>query len=160
MRPAIETHDREQTQAAGRRLASLLLPGDVITLVGDLGAGKTTLTQGVAEGLGVKGPVTSPTFNLLLVHEARLVLNHFDLYRFEREEQLEDIDFWGVLESGGVSLIEWGDRFPGALPDEYLRITIQRLSENARRISAEGHGERFLQLAQAWMNTCGEEEKA
>lgn len=155
MSSAIETHDRQQTQAAGRMLAALLRPGDVIALVGDLGAGKTTLVQGVAAGLGVIGPVTSPTFNLLLVHEGRLALNHFDLYRFDHARQLEDIDFWGVMESGGVSLIEWGDRFPAALPDDYLQVSLERVGEMDRRIHAEGHGTRGKQLARAWLEALG-----
>lgn len=154
---ALDTDDRERTQAAGRALAGLLRPGDVVALVGELGAGKTTFSQGVAAGLGVMGPVTSPTFNLLLVHEGRLALNHFDLYRFDHAAQLEDIDFWGVLESDGVSLIEWGDRFPEALPEEHLLVRIERLSETRRRILVQGRGERGEALARDWAVATGAE---
>jgi tRNA threonylcarbamoyladenosine biosynthesis protein TsaE len=100
-----------------------LRAGDVVLLSGDLGAGKTQFVQGVARALGVaEGEVTSPTFNILLSYEGTatggspITLNHFDLYRLEKAEQLVDIDFAGVLESGGVCFIEWADKFPAAMP--------------------------------------------
>ena len=90
----------------------------MVVLSGDLGAGKTQLTKGLAAGLGVVEPVTSPTFNILLVHEGRIPLYHFDLYRLEFAEQLDDLDYWGTLEADGVSVVEWGDRFAEAIPEE------------------------------------------
>ena len=139
------------TRAAGGALAALLEPDDVVVLTGDLGAGKTAFTQGVGEGLGVSGAVVSPTFNILVAHSGRLVLNHFDLYRLEQAEQLEDIDFFGTLESGGVSLIEWGDRFRAALPDDLLAIDMTIAGPEARRLGVEGRGTRGAALAAAWL---------
>jgi tRNA threonylcarbamoyladenosine biosynthesis protein TsaE len=145
-----QTGDEEGTLAAGRALAPVLEAGDVVTLCGDLGAGKTAFVRGVAEGLGFDDPVTSPTFNMLVVHEGALDLNHFDLYRLDRASQLDDIDFWGVMESGGVSFVEWGDRFPESLPLEYLEIAIVFLDEDRREFRVRPVGARPERLADAW----------
>jgi tRNA threonylcarbamoyladenosine biosynthesis protein TsaE len=155
MTPVIETRSAEATLRAGAALAGCLEPGDVVVLTGDLGAGKTTLTQGVARGLAVEGPVVSPTFNILVVHPGRLTLNHLDLYRLTREAELEDIDFYATLESGGVSLVEWGDRFPGALPPDRLEVSLRVLGEERRSIEVEGRGERSSMLATDWMAATG-----
>jgi tRNA threonylcarbamoyladenosine biosynthesis protein TsaE len=151
----IGTRSAAETAGAGIALARCLEPGDVVVLTGDLGAGKTTLTQGVAKGLGVEGPVVSPTFNILVVHVGRLTLNHLDLYRLTREAELEDIDFFGTLESGGVSLVEWGDRFTAALPPDRLGVTLHVKSAEARSIRVEGFGERSERLARAWLAAVG-----
>ncbi len=144
------TDGEAATADAARRLASLLTDGDILSLSGDLGAGKTTFVRALATGLGVAGMVTSPTFNILVVHAGPVVLNHFDLYRLERAEELEDIDFWGVLGSGGVSVIEWGDRFPEALPPDHLSIAIEIVSENERRFRLTPAGSRSCWLAGEW----------
>lgn len=127
---------------------------DVVTLSGDLGAGKTCLVKGVAEGLGILDPVTSPTFNILLVHRGRLTLNHFDLYRLDRAEQLEDIDFFGSLESGGASFVEWGERFPEALPADHMAVTITITGDDQRTLELVGGGPRSESLAEAWRAAC------
>jgi tRNA threonylcarbamoyladenosine biosynthesis protein TsaE len=145
------TASAAETAHAGEFLAAVLAPGDVVVLAGDLGAGKTTLTQGVARGLGVEGPVVSPTFNILVVHPGRLTLYHLDLYRLDHEGELEDIDFYGTLESGGVSLVEWGDRFPGALPADRLEVTLIMAGVDTRRIDVAGTGPRSQELARAWL---------
>jgi tRNA threonylcarbamoyladenosine biosynthesis protein TsaE len=150
MRAGFTTASAEETERAGHALASLLHPADVIALSGDLGAGKTHLVQGVARGLAVEGAVGSPTFNILLVHRGRLPLYHFDLYRLEREDDLEDIDFFETLEGDGVSMIEWGDRFPRALPDDHLLVTIRRTGEDRRSFALQAHGERSAALMTAW----------
>lgn len=115
----------EETQNHARLLASCVKPGDVIMLTGSLGAGKTHFVQGLALGLGVTEPVLSPTFNLLLVYNSgRIPLYHFDLYRLDTEDQLDDLDFYGTLEGDGVSCIEWAEKFPAAMPDDALAINI------------------------------------
>lgn len=129
----------------------LLLPGDVIALSGDLGAGKTHLVQGVARGLGVEDPVTSPTFTVMAVHPGSLPLYHFDLYRLEREAELEDIGFYETLEADGVSMIEWGDRFPSALPDDHLLVTVHRIGDERRLFELAPVGSRSTALARAWV---------
>ncbi len=149
----IATGSAAETASAGGLLAGLLEPGDVVSLTGDLGAGKTTLTQGVAKGLGVAGPIVSPTFNILLVHPGRdLTLYHLDLYRLTRVEDLDDIDFYGTLEAGGAALIEWGDRFPRALPADRLEVAITLGGGDGRTIEVEGTGPRGAALAAAWLH--------
>ncbi|MCL2503678.1 MAG: tRNA (adenosine(37)-N6)-threonylcarbamoyltransferase complex ATPase subunit type 1 TsaE [Coriobacteriia bacterium] len=122
----------DETRALARSLAPLLIADDVVLLAGDLGAGKTQFVKGLAEGLGVTAPVTSPTFNILLTYEGgRLPLFHFDLYRLESPDELIDIDYFGTLESGGASVVEWGDRFAEAvLPDEDRPDEIAPASRN------------------------------
>lgn len=150
MRAGFTTASADETERSGFALAALLEPADVIALSGDLGAGKTHLVQGVARGLAVEGAVGSPTFNILLVHRGRLPLYHFDLYRLEREDDLEDIGFFETLEGDGASMIEWGDRFPRALPDDHLLVTIRRTGDDGRSFALEASGERSVALAMAW----------
>lgn len=144
------THSAEETKEAGAMLAALVSAGDVIPLAGDLGAGKTCFVQGFARGLGIQEPVTSPTFNLLLVHQGRLPLYHFDLYRLARPDELEDIGFYELIGADGVAVIEWGDRFPQALPADRLMLRFFRAAEAVRRIEVAAHGARSVELALAW----------
>lgn len=141
----------EATEALGAALAPLLAPGDVLVLTGDLGAGKTRLAKGVARGLGVTEPVTSPTFNLLLVHEGRLPLFHFDLYRLESAEQLQDIDYWGTIEADGISLVEWGDRFAEAIPADGVRVRLTITGDESRELALAPLGKRGEALIAEWM---------
>lgn len=134
-------------QELGARVAEHLRSGDVLLLSGDLGAGKTQLTKGIGAGLGVVEPVTSPTFNILLVHEARVPLNHFDLYRLDRADQLEDIDYFGTLESGAVSVVEWGDRFGEAAPPDGVSIGITIEGDEDRRVTVAPLGPRGREIA-------------
>lgn len=146
---------REETIALGRRLGALLAPGDVLVLTGDLGAGKTQLTKGIAEGMGVSSDVTSPTFTIEMVYEgAQMPLYHFDLYRLDDAEQLEDTGIFDVLGSEGVCVIEWGERFADELGDERVDVCVSRLDGDAAegaeppreiRLSAhEGRGDELL----------------
>jgi len=138
-RTSYELHSAGTAETAriGHALGGVLTAGDVLLLTGDLGAGKTHLTQGIATGLGVIDAVTSPTFNLELVYEGgRLLLYHFDLYRLEDEEQLEQLDFFGTIEAGGVTVVEWGDRF----------ATVERLATAVIEIALISDDERALRL--------------
>jgi tRNA threonylcarbamoyladenosine biosynthesis protein TsaE len=138
----------EQTQGVGAALGALVRPGDVILLTGDLGAGKTQFTKGVARALGVSQAVTSPTFNLM--HEYTgvegMTLRHFDLYRLEDAEELDDIDYFGLLEEDAVSVVEWGDRFPSALPLDYLLVAIELHDEQARTLHLGATGAHATRL--------------
>lgn len=141
----------DETIELGRQLSACLRPDDVVLLSGDLGAGKTQFSKGVAAGLGVSADVTSPTFNILIEYEgSSLMLYHFDLYRLEDAEELEDIDFYGMLESGGVSLVEWGDKFPDAMPDEYLDVRIAVDGDGVRHLTATGRGDAGQRLEEAF----------
>lgn len=154
------TRNVGETERAGALLAACLERGDVVALAGDLGAGKTHLVQGVARALGVDGAVTSPTFNILLVHPGTLPLYHFDLYRLEDEAQLEDIDFYETLEADGVSFIEWGDRFPDALPADHLLVLIERTGQTGRAFTLHPGGPRGDQLASMWVMAMQAEDRS
>lgn len=137
----------DETIEAGRTLAQALEPGDVVLLDGELGAGKTHFSKGVAAGLGSTAQVTSPTFNLLIeYHDGRIPLYHFDLYRLEDAEELEDIDFYGVVEGDGASLVEWAGKFADAMPDECLAVDICVDGDGQRVLRFEGRGPRGAEL--------------
>ena len=118
------TGSREETIALGERLGRALAAGDVLVLTGDLGAGKTQLTKGIAAGMGVTDDVTSPTFTIEMVYEgAEMPLYHFDLYRLDDPDQLEDTGIFDVLGADGVCSIEWGEQFAdGLLEEEHVAV--------------------------------------
>lgn len=114
----------EGTRSLAAAIAALATAGDVILLAGELGAGKTAFAQGFGSGLGVKEPITSPTFTLARQYEGALVLHHLDVYRLERYSELQDVGVNELIDGGGVVLIEWGDAVAPALPNDYLEITL------------------------------------
>lgn len=150
----VRTAGEEATRAAGYALAEVLRAGDTLLLFGDLGAGKTALVKGIARGLGVSEPITSPTFNILLVHPGRIPLYHIDLYRLDQASQLEDIDYFGTLEAGGVTAVEWGDRFAQAAPPDHLGVSIAILGDTIREITLVPVGPRGTALAGQWLEAC------
>ncbi len=136
------THSAEQTEALGARVAQSLKPGDVIAFYGDLGAGKTAFTRGLARGLGVQEPVTSPTFTIVNEYlTGRLPLFHFDMYRLGSADELFDIGWEDYLARGGVCAVEWSENVEEAL-EGAIRITLTRVDDTTREITIEG-GERF-----------------
>ena len=140
----ITTHSADETQALGQRLAKRLLPGDVIAYFGDLGAGKTALTRGIAQGLGVTDLVTSPTYTIVNEYlTGRIPLFHFDKYRLGSSDELFDIGWEDYLARGGVCAVEWSENVEDALRDA-IHITIEKdpLEPDTRRITIEG-GSRF-----------------
>lgn len=144
------THAADETKAHAASLALAVSPGSVIALDGDLGAGKTQFTQGLASGLGVPGPVTSPTFNLMEVYEGgSLPLYHFDLYRLDDPADLEDIAFYDYVEGDGVSCVEWASKFADEMPDDRLEVYIEVVGETTRRIRARGLGA-AVRVLDAW----------
>ena len=123
----IRTKNAEETAALGARFAETLVPGDVVCLLGDLGTGKTVFTKAVAAGLGVTGEITSPTFNIVNVYTSgRLPLYHFDVYRIEDPDEMEEIGFDDYAFGQGVCLIEWGTRISGILPENTVHISIEK----------------------------------
>ena len=121
----IETSKPEDTYALGRQIGKEAKPGDVYTLIGDLGVGKTVFTQGLAEGLGITEPVNSPTFTILQIYEeGRLPFYHFDVYRIGDISEMDEIGYEDCFYGDGVSLIEWADLIEEILPEKYRRITI------------------------------------
>ena len=146
---AFISHNVEETQELAGKLAQRAQAGDVILLVGDLGAGKTHFTQGFAAGLGTPDVPTSPTFNLVCeYHGGRLPLYHFDLYRLNIPDELEDIDYYGIIEGDGVSLVEWGDKFEEAAPDDCLTLDFKVDEKGQRSISVLASGPRASSLAE------------
>lgn len=148
------TESASETKQVAAALAMVVGPGDVITLDGDLGAGKTQFTQGIAEELDIEGPVTSPTFNLVITYDdGCLPLHHFDLYRLESSEELEDIDFYGIVEGDGVSCIEWASKFPDDMPEDrlevYLEVVPISTDGNSRHVKARAFGS-ASQLLDFW----------
>ena len=125
----------QETEAIGAELAASLQAGAVLAFSGDLGAGKTAFVRGLARGLGISDPITSPTFTIVNEYEGgRLPLFHFDLYRLHSEEDLFDIGWEDFLARGGVCAVEWSEKIPEALEDGYLRVDIRRGEEDHQRI--------------------------
>ena len=140
----ITTHSADETQALGTKLAKRLQPGDVIAFFGDLGAGKTALTRGIAQGLGITDIVTSPTYTIVNEYlTGRLPLFHFDMYRLGSSDELFDIGWEDYLARGGVCAVEWSENVEDALQGA-IRVTIEKdpFEADTRRIIIEG-GSRF-----------------
>ena len=132
------THSPAETEALGAALGRVLSPGTVIAYRGDLGAGKTAFTRGLARGLGYADPVTSPTYTIVNEYlGGRLPLFHFDMYRLRSSEDLWDIGWEDYLDRGGVCAVEWSENVEDALEDA-LTVTIEKLGEDSRRITIEG----------------------
>jgi len=126
------------TRALAAALAELARPGDLLLLVGDLGAGKTAFTQGFGAGLGIDEQITSPTFALVRGYTGRLDLNHLDVYRLEQINEALDLGLSELLDDGSVTIIEWGDTITRALPRDYLEVRIT---------FGEGEEDRIIELA-------------
>ena len=141
----IETRSPEETFRLGRKLGEAARPGQVFTLTGDLGTGKTVFTQGFAKGLGIEEPVNSPTFTIVQVYdEGRLPLYHFDVYRIGDVEEMEEIGYEDCFYGEGVCLIEWADLIREILPEKICRVTIEKDLEKGfdyRKITLEGFEE-------------------
>lgn len=137
----------DQTRRLGMRLGSLLRPGDVICLSGDLGTGKTTMMQGVAQGWGSLDPVTSPTFVLVNVYRRPdgATLNHLDAYRLSGASEAEDLDLNRLLEAGPL-VVEWPERIEAALPDERLWVEMRWMAEEQRGMTFLCKGKRYKDL--------------
>ncbi|MGB2873428.1 tRNA (adenosine(37)-N6)-threonylcarbamoyltransferase complex ATPase subunit type 1 TsaE [Psychrobacillus psychrotolerans] len=139
-------NSEQETQALAEQMAARLHAGDVLTLEGDLGAGKTTFTKSVAKGLGIKRNVNSPTFTILKQYEGRLPLNHLDVYRLANSD--EDLGWDELFYGDAVSIIEWAHLIEEDLPAERLAIQILRLDENVRKFTFMPLGERYEQLCE------------
>ena len=132
------TNSPLETELVGEKLAKILMPGAVIAYRGDLGAGKTAFTRGLARGLGYPEPVTSPTYTIVNEYlGGRLPLFHFDMYRLRSSDDLWDIGWEDYLERGGVCAVEWSENVADAMEDPIL-VTIEKLGEDTRQITIEG----------------------
>ena len=132
------THSPEETEKIGEALAKSLQPGTILAYRGDLGAGKTAFTRGLARGLGCKETVTSPTYTIVNEYlGGRLPLFHFDMYRLASSDDLWDIGWEDYLDREGVCAVEWSENVQDAMEDA-ITVTIEKLGENTRRITIEG----------------------
>ena len=153
------TSSPEETGHLAELVGQKIREGTVLCLEGDLGAGKTLFVQSLARTLGVEGDVTSPTFNLMNVYEGICRIYHFDLYRLETEEELDDIGFYEYTEEPeGIVVIEWPNKFPESLPEDYIEVRIRKLSENSneRQIDFSSIGaknQEFIKELEEFVNT-------
>ncbi|SCI34458.1 MULTISPECIES: tRNA (adenosine(37)-N6)-threonylcarbamoyltransferase complex ATPase subunit type 1 TsaE [unclassified Romboutsia] len=137
----------EQTKEIGYKLGKLLTPGSVICLIGDLGAGKTTMTQSLAKALGVDDYITSPTFTIVNEYEGRLPLYHFDVYRIGSSEEMYDIGYDEYINSDGVCIIEWANLIEDILPSEYLDIQLS-YKDMGREMILNPVGEKYKKIVE------------
>ncbi len=122
-----DSYSAEDTFAIGKAIGEAAQPGEVYALDGDLGVGKTVFTKGVAAGLGIQGPVNSPTFTIVQIYEdGRIPLYHFDVYRIEEPEEMEEVGFDDYIYGQGICLIEWADQIRDILPDHLQTVTIKK----------------------------------
>ena len=127
MEKVFETYSPEETLEIGKLLGENAAPREVYALIGDLGVGKTVFTKGFAQGLGIEEPVNSPTFTILQIYEeGRIPLYHFDVYRIEEPEEMEEVGFDEYIDGDGVCLIEWAGRIGDLLPPEVIVVRIEK----------------------------------
>ena len=144
----VTSESPEQTFHWGEGLGRILGAGDVVALVGELGAGKTTLTQGIARGLEVsnEGYVTSPTFTLINEYQGRIPVYHLDCYRLDSPAEFEDLGIEEYLQGSGVAIIEWAEKIVSLLPDDYVRIALEYIDRNVRKMKVQGLGAHSQEL--------------
>lgn len=149
MQNAIRTASAEETIELGERLGRLLKPGDVIALTGDLGAGKTTLTRGIAQGMGVQADIHSPTFTLIHEHPGPVPLYHIDLYRLSSVQEAEFIGIGEYIYGDGVTIIEWAETIESLLPPERLDIQLRMTGDTERELVLSTESQRIAKVIEA-----------
>jgi len=137
-----------ETIRIGKSIGSRLLPGDVVALVGELGAGKTQFIKGLAAGVGIGNPtyISSPSFTLINEYPGEIPFYHIDLFRLEREKEAEELGLEDYFQGGGITAIEWADKIISLLPKEMLFIHIAYTGKNTRSLEITGKGKHFLNL--------------
>ena len=147
MEKVIKVNNLEETIALGNRLGLLLQPNMLLTLSGDLGAGKTTFTKGIGQGLGITKVINSPTFTILKQYQGRLNLSHFDAYRLEGQD--DDLGFEEIFDSDDVCVVEWANFIEDILPVDRLTIEIKKIDENIREFVFKTNSEKYPQVVEA-----------
>jgi tRNA threonylcarbamoyladenosine biosynthesis protein TsaE len=139
-----------ETIRIGKSLGSLLMPGDVVALVGELGTGKTQLIKGLAAGVGVRKStyLSSPSFTLINEYIGKLPFYHIDLFRLKSEREAGELGLDEYFQGGGITAIEWADKIPSLLPEEMLWIEIHYTGENKRSLEISGKGDRYYKLVE------------
>lgn len=147
MEKVIKVNNLEETIALGNRLGLLLQPNMLLTLSGDLGAGKTTFIKGIGQGLGITKVINSPTFTILKQYQGRLNLSHFDAYRLEGQD--DDLGFEEIFDSDDVCVVEWANFIEDILPVDRLTIEIKKIDENIREFVFKTNSEKYAQVVEA-----------
>ena len=147
MEKVIKVNNLEETIALGNRLGLLLQPNMLLTLSGDLGAGKTTFTKGIGQGLGITKVINSPTFTILKQYQGRLNLSHFDAYRLEGQD--DDLGFEEIFDSDDVCVVEWANFIEDILPVDRLTIELKKIDENIREFVFKTNSEKYAQVVEA-----------
>jgi len=142
----LTSHSPEETQRFGKELGRLASAGDVILLVGNLGAGKTCLTQGIAWGLNIDGYARSPSFVVVNEYRGRLPMYHIDLYRLDNIDEIDDLGLDDNLYGKGMCVVEWADKALDLMPSQNLLIKINMLGENERKLELTNHGQRYTEM--------------
>lgn len=144
----IQTQNTSETIRIGKNIGSRLLPGDVVALVGELGAGKTQFIKGLAAGVGVGKPtyISSPSFTLINEYAGRAPFYHIDLFRLKGENEAGELGLEEYFQGGGITAIEWADKIPSLLPKEILWIHIHYTGKNSRSLEILGKGKRYEEL--------------
>ena len=137
---AVITKNVAETMNEGEKLGRTLLPGAVVTLYGELGAGKTAFTRGLAAGLGINTSVSSPTFTIVNEYLGKIPLFHFDMYRLESKDELFDIGWDDYLERGGVCVVEWSEKASDIFPPDAVSVRLENLGGDVRRIEMNNRG--------------------
>jgi len=157
------TKSASETIRIGKSIGSRLLPGDVVALTGELGAGKTQFIKGLAAGVGIGNPtyVSSPSFKLINEYPGKITFYHIDFFRLSGEKEAEELGLDDYFQSSGITAIEWADKIPSLLPEEILRIHIRYTGENSRTLEISGEGKRYECLVEElselgiWNSECG-----
>ncbi|HWL64365.1 MAG TPA: tRNA (adenosine(37)-N6)-threonylcarbamoyltransferase complex ATPase subunit type 1 TsaE [Actinomycetota bacterium] len=154
---SVTTQSAEETRIVGAALAPTLLPGDVVSLSGDLGAGKTVFVQGLAAALGVESRVTSPTFTIVHEYDGRYPIIHLDIYRLDNYQEVLDLGFEEFLDPSAVILIEWGEAIGPLLPRRFLEVEIRQsngeVPEELRSLVFKPHGAEWITKIQTMRDT-------
>lgn len=148
----LTVNNLKDTEQVGKIIAHCLEAGTVLCLDGDLGVGKTAITQFIAREFGVKDYITSPTFTIIKEYEGRLPFYHMDVYRIDSEEDMYDLGYEEYIYSEGVTIIEWSNKIEDILPDERINIEIQRLNDTSRIMTIDGRGRVFEKIAEELKN--------
>lgn len=153
----VNTYSVEETRIVGASLSPTLLPGDVLSLAGDLGAGKTAFVQGVAAGLGVEGRVTSPSFTIVHEYDGRYPIVHLDVYRLDSFQEVIDLGFEEFLDPDSIVLVEWGEAIAPMLPRRHLEVEVRRArdpeADDERCLIFRPHGAEWIRKIQAMRTT-------
>ncbi len=151
----IQSKSASETVRLGKSIGSLLLPGDVVALVGELGAGKTQFIKGLAAGAGIRNPtyISSPSFTLINEYPGRITFYHIDLFRLSKEKEAEDLGLEDYIQGKGITAIEWADKIPSLLPKELLIIRIAYTGKNTRSLEILGKGGRYEEIVNRLRNS-------